>query len=274
MRRSVVVTGAGSGIGLATALRLAEAGFAVIGAVHDAEEEGELGNEARRRRLEVDIRRAELSEQAERTRLMEGLSPWAVVNNAGYMNVGELFDVPLEDARRQIETLVVAPLHLARLALPQMIERHDGRIVNVTSSVVYAATPLVGWYRACKAALAALTDALRLEMAGCGIDVIGIEPGGIDTSIWDRASEELARRRPTAWRTSTYDRAEQVLEATRGVMGNPSDVAGAVLNALTVGRPKARYRVGASATALHVAEEVLPEFLRDRVAELLVGTRP
>ena len=107
---------------------------------------------------------------------MSSLKLYGLVNNAGYMVTAAVDDVTDKEARTQLETMVVAPIRLARLALPAMREAGDGRIVNVSSVAGLVTVPLLGWYQACKDALEALSDALRIEVATAGIKVVVVEP--------------------------------------------------------------------------------------------------
>src|SRR5437588_91587 len=93
--------------------------------------------------------------------------------------------VPMAETRTVLTTGANSGIGLARLALPHMRERGEGRIVNMSSIFGLATTPLTGWYQASKHALEALSDALRVETAGFGVKVILVEPGGFDTGIWD-----------------------------------------------------------------------------------------
>src|SRR5207248_7028969 len=127
------------------------------------------------------------------------------VNNAGYSNMGAVEDVSDEEARDQLDAMVLAPIRLARLALPHMRQQGGGRIVNVSSIYGVATTPLTGWYQAAKHALEAVTDALRMEVAGAGIHVALVEPGGFDTGIWEDATSDLAKRDESPYQ-SAYQR--------------------------------------------------------------------
>lgn len=138
----------------------------------------------------MEVVEADLSQPEGRRDHLAHLDLWGLVNNAGYMNAGQIRDVPIDDARRQIETMVLAPAELALQVLPGMIGRGQGRIVNVTSSAVHTTTPLTGWYTACKAALRQVNDSLRLEVAPCGVAVVDIEPGGY--RVWDRVISRVA----------------------------------------------------------------------------------
>lgn len=271
MLRRVLVTGAGSGIGLATAVHLAGLGFAVTGLVPTGEEEDVLLRRAAGRGVAVEVVRADLSDPSQRVGLASDMDLWGLVNNAGYMNAGQIRDVPIDDARRQMEAMVLAPVDLARQALPSMVAKGQGRIVNITSSALHTSTPLTGWYQACKAALRELNDSLRLEVEPCGVHVVDVEPGGYKTGIWAGAGRELQARREHSTRPDLYDRVPARLDRAEELMGDPDRVAAAVGRAVTTGKPPPHVRIGPGAAWLRVLDRTVPDRLWDRVMSRLAG---
>jgi NAD(P)-dependent dehydrogenase (short-subunit alcohol dehydrogenase family) len=193
------------------------------------------------------------------------------VNNAGYMNVGRVVDVDPEEALRQLDALVVAPMHLAALALPAMRRRGSGRIVNVSSSIAYGTAAMTGWYQSAKHALSAVTDALGVEVAEDGIDVVLIEPGGLDTGIWDKSEADLRRRREQSGDRTAYDRALKLLHTTRPYMPGPDRAAEAIGTALTAGRPDVHYKVGWDVPLVRLSGRLLPDRVQDRVLRAVLG---
>ena len=270
METSVLVTGANSGIGRATVLHLAELGLQAIGTARTPEGVDEVVAAAARAGQTVTTAQLDVTDSAACTRLVDEYRPDAIVNNAGYFNAGAVEDVDDEDARRQLETMVVAPMRLARLALPAMRERGWGRIVNVSSALVYGHGPMIGWYQASKSALDALSTALRIETAADGVDVVVIEPASIDTSIWDNAERDLQRRRPASPHHQAYVRALRALRAGRGHMRGPDHVAEAIGTALTAARPRSYYRIGLDGAVLRWMSRITPAGVRDRVTRLLL----
>ena len=126
--------------------------------------------------------------------VIDDLELFGLVNNAGYSVTGAVEDTPDDEARDLLETMVVAPMRLARLALPGMRGRGEGRIVNISSIYGRFTTPFTGWYQAAKHGLEGVTDALRMEVAGMGVKVVLVEPGGFRTAIFDEVSGDLDRR--------------------------------------------------------------------------------
>lgn len=277
MTKSVVVTGAGSGIGLATALELAHAGFDVIGTARTREKARALRERAERigvgvRTVLLDVTDATSTVQAftEIAELTDG-GPWAVVNNAGTAQPGAVEDVEDEQARRQLETNLVAPARIARLVLPRMRQRRSGRIVNISSISGRVSLPLLGWYCASKQGLAAISDALRMEVAPFGIQVVLIEPGGYGTDIWERGIAMLPARRNSAYQDQ-YDTAQEVLRGSKALPG-PRPVARAVLRALEVRRPQPRYLVGGAARGQAWLDALAPTAASDWAKSVATGLR-
>jgi NAD(P)-dependent dehydrogenase (short-subunit alcohol dehydrogenase family) len=274
MERVVLVTGAGSGIGLASALEAARLGFAVVAGVHEASELDGVREAAAAAHLPagaVDAEVLDVTDEGAARALIEARQPWALVNNAAVVNAGLLVDVPAEDARHQFEVMVVAPMRLAQLALPGMCGAGGGRIVNVSSIASDTTTPMLGWYQAAKAALGSASSVLRQEVQHLGIDVVVVEPGIVDTGIWAKAADDLRRRRPSSADPQAYDRGIAAAGETGSRGSGVEEVARTVGAALHAGHPRFRYRVGAGAHALPLIERVVPTGLRDRVSRAVAA---
>ena len=269
--RRVLVTGASSGFGLATVLHLAELGFTVTGLASDEAGAATLEEAAGAQSLSIRSIRADLANPQRRAAAVKDLGLYALVNNAGYMNAGLLRDVPIAEARAQFEVMVLAPMDLARRVLPYMLERGEGRIVNVTSAAVHTSTPFTGWYQAGKAALRELTDALRAELEATGVDVVDVEPGGYRTGIWERGKSELRRRQRNSSRPEAYDPPLDLIDRSEPKMGEPIEVAQAIGKALITSRPQAHVRVGPGAGPLRLVSELLPDRIWDRLVTAPAG---
>ncbi|WP_278313863.1 SDR family oxidoreductase [Lolliginicoccus levis] len=273
--RSVVITGANGGIGLATAIELAQHGFDVIGTVRteaaadtvlDAADQANV----RIRTIECDVTDDEQARDAfDRINLLTDGGPWALVNNAGIAQPGAIEDVSGDLAERQLAINVLAPARLMRLVMPAMRERGDGRIINISSMSGRVAPPLIGWYSASKYALEAISDAARREVASFGIKVVLIEPGSYGTGVWSTAMAQLPDRESSAYRDS-YDLADRV-EQQSASYPTPTPVARAVRKALTSKHPRARYLVGTDAVGAVLLDAVVPTAVSDYAMRLGTG---
>lgn len=268
--RTVLTTGANSGVGLATVVHLARLGFHSVGSVRSPAKAACVVESAASAGVDVETVVLDVTDAERCHKVVDRLRPWALVNNAGYSGVGAIEDVTDEEVRHQLETMVVAPMRLARLALPHMRAVGQGRIVNVSSIYGLTTTPFSGWYQACKHALEAASDALRVEVARDAVKVILIEPGGVKTHIWNEMEEDLARRAGSTYETE-YRRVLALLAPCRALMVEPEAVARVIGEALTAGSPRARYLVGLDAQGVAAAQSLVPTWVRDRVTRLLTG---
>ncbi len=270
MERTVLTTGAGTGIGLATVIELSRRGFDSVGAVRSQAKARAVSRAAHKagvkvRTVMLDVTDAQQCEQA-----VDDLKPYGLVNNAGVSASGAIEDVRDEDARLAFETMVLGPMRLARLAAPHMRAQGEGRIVNISSIYGLITTPLTGWYQASKHALEALSDALRVELASDGIAVVLIEPGAFRSNIWESASNDVRRPADSEYFTA-YHRLDEGIKASQRLMGDPIEVARLIASMMTAKRPKARYLVGYDARAIDIYSKVLPTEVRDRLARLTLG---
>lgn len=279
-RSAVLITGASSGIGFATAVRLARRGTIVFAGIR-RQVDGEAllrENSDRIKPMLLDVT-DELSVQRAKTRI-ESLREFrldALVNNAGIVVAGPLELLPADALRRQFDVNFFAPLALIQTFLP-LLRESGGRIVNVSSIAGKISTPFMGAYAASKFALEAASDALRLELRPFGVAVSVVEPGDTRTPIWRRSSEASLRLLDTASPEGRAQYAEMIAvmkvaaqRAERDAVP-PELVARSIERALSARRPRARYLVGASARVrLGVAR--LPEVLRDALVLAALGMR-
>jgi NAD(P)-dependent dehydrogenase (short-subunit alcohol dehydrogenase family) len=278
MGGAVVVTGASTGIGEATARELKRLGFDVIAAVRKEEDAERARSEGLRAVLldvtdqaSVDTARAEV-EEAVGSAGLAGL-----VNNAGVAVSAPVEFVPPEELARQLDINLVGQVRVTQAFLG-LLRAGGGRIVNMSSIGGRIALPLVGPYAASKFALEAISDSLRRELRGQGIEVVVVEPGAIKTPIWKKgnaaADEMLAGAPPDAerlyGRMIEALRAETVkIEESRGLP--PEEVAKAVGQAMTATKPKTRYLVGRDAKLRAAMAKRLPDRLMDRLIARALG---
>lgn len=267
-----LVTGASSGIGEATARELADAGFAVYAAARRVEriaERARPGIHALAMDVTDDASMSAGVDQiiAEQSRLD------VLVNNAGYGSYGALEDVPMAEARAQMEVNVFGAARLTQLVLPQMRRQRAGTIVNVTSMGGKITTPLGSWYHATKFALEALSDCLRMEVAPFGIDVVVIEPGGIKTEWAGIAAEkvrETSGSGPYAAQAGAV--ASSLTSGAAERFSSPPELIGRTIRtAVTATRPRTRYAVGFGAKPMIAAHTVLPDRAFDAMMRRATG---
>ena len=271
MDRAVLTTGANSGLGLAIAVELAKRGYRSIGSVRTKAKAAEVAREAKASGVEVETVLLDVKDADRCADVIDGLELFGLVNNAGYSVTGAVEDTPDDEARDILETMVVAPMRLARLALPGMRARGEGRIVNISSIYGRFTTPFTGWYQAAKHGLEGVTDALRMEVAGMGVKVILVEPGGFRTAIFDEVSGDLDRRGAATPYRRGYDRMLQTLKLSQPFLGDPQVVARVVAGAMGSRVPRARYLVGNDAQAAALTERFTPTFVKDLVTRRVMG---
>ena len=264
MARSVLVTGASSGIGHACAMRLGRAGWQVYGGVRTAEAAATLRGQGVEP-LELDVTDAE---QIATAAAAAGAELHGVVANAGIAIAAPLELVPLDELRRQLEVNVVGQVAVLQALLPAL-RRARGRVVLMGSVGGRSALPFLGPYAASKHALEAFADVLRVELGPWGIAVSIVEPASVKTAIWTKwaAQADAMRQGITRDADELYAASIERFRAIalkRGPGIDPDVVAKAVEHALTSSRPKARYLVGRDAH-LRAWIERLPTRLRDRV---------
>jgi NAD(P)-dependent dehydrogenase (short-subunit alcohol dehydrogenase family) len=271
VERVVLVTGGGSGIGLATALEAARLGFTAVAAVHRDGQADTVRSAARAAGVRVDVETVDVTDDEAVRHVMDRRQPWGLVNNAGLMWPGLLAEQPLDEGRHHLDVMLLAPIRLVQAALPAMRRRGEGRIVNMSSIAGEPTGPMLGWYEGTKRALTTLSDALRLELATWGIDVVVVEPGPFATPIWEKATARLRRRREGSAEPHVYDRTIKMLGGLAARAGDPADVAEVVGEVLRAGRPRFLYRVGAGAGLVTGLGRVVPTSVKDRFTRALAG---
>ena len=271
----VLITGCSSGIGAATAERLLSDGRRVYATARRPETlEALVAKGAATLALDV-TDEASMSAAVAQVTEAEGAVD-VLINNAGYSQSGAVESVPIDDVRRQFETNVFGLLRMCQLVLPGMRERGTGTIVNIGSMGGRLTFPGGGIYHATKYAVEAISDALRFEVRGFGVDVVLIEPGLIVTNFGEVAAgsvDAAASDDPGAGGPyADFNRhvAKTTAAAYQGPMANlgggPEVVADAIAKALKAKRPKARYAVTPSAHLLIGQRRVTP----DRVWDLMM----
>lgn len=272
--RAVLITGCSSGIGRATALRLAAGGWTVYASARRVEAIADLAD-AGCRLLALDVTDEASMVAAVAQVEREAGAVGVLVNNAGYSQSGAIETVPLDAVRRQFETNVFGLVRLTQLVLPAMRAQSWGKIVNIGSMGGRLTFPGGGHYHATKYALEALSDALRFEVAGFGIDVVLVEPGLITTEFGTTALASLADAgdpAPAAEAATSDADPYAHFNATVGAVtkgayegplrhfgGGPDRVAKAISKAISRRRSPTRVVVTPSARTTIPLRRVLPD---------------
>jgi NAD(P)-dependent dehydrogenase (short-subunit alcohol dehydrogenase family) len=266
--RPVLITGCSTGIGRATAERLADDGWNVHATARRPESIEDLaGRGCKTHALDVTDERSMQSAVEE----VEKDGPiGALINNAGYSQSGAIETIPMSSVRRQFETNVFGVMRMCQLVLPGMRGAGSGRIVNLSSMGGKLTFPGGGVYHATKHAVEALSDALRFEVREFGVDVVVIEPGLIVTEFGETAAGSLAdveEHGPYARFNSEV--AKVTANAYTGPMARfgagPEAVAGKIAKALTARRPSTRYKVTPSATVMLGTRRLVTDRMWDRM---------
>lgn len=280
-RRAILITGASTGIGKASTLRMIERGCQVFAGVRKQADAETLRAEAGEHchPVIIDVTQAETIASA-RDEVQAAVSETGLqglVNNAGIVVGGALEIVPIEELRKQFEVNVIGQIAVTQAFLP-LLRQGKGRIVMMSSIAGRSAMPFTSPYCSSKFALEALSDSLRIELTPWGIPVSLIEPGAIQTPIWDKAQSDAQAIQSHMSEEGKqlygdilerfYEKVQQVAAGAAPV----SKVADAVEKALTASRPKARYPVGRDARMRFILE-AMPTRWRDGLLRKLVGVK-
>jgi NAD(P)-dependent dehydrogenase (short-subunit alcohol dehydrogenase family) len=259
---TALITGASSGIGLATVEAVAASGRARVVATVRSEDDAAMVRE-RQRRLghPVDTDLLDLTDHHQIDRVVGRHHPTVIVNVAGDAALGPVLDADDDEVQGAIDQHLIGPMRLATAAVEHMRSAGSGRIVNVGSALARTSVPMTGWYAAVEGALASLTESLRAELADEPIDVVLVELGAVDTPAWDAAS---APDSPTGARWACTTR------LLRPLFPEPADAARTVAAAALDDPPKLRYRAGFG-PGLLAASGRLPRRVRARALGAVFG---
>ncbi len=244
-KQVVLITGASSGIGKATAIKMLKAGYRVYVAARRVEKMQDLESLGAIA-LKMDITNEQDLLQVIDTIRQKDEGIDILVNNAGYAIYGAVEDTSIEDARRQFEVNIFGLARLTQLAIPYMRSKKAGKIINISSMGGKMYTPLGAWYHGTKHALEGWSDCLRLELKQFNIDVVIIEPGVITTEFGDVMMEPMLERSGNG----PYAKIAKVVSVsssemyTKGNATPPDAIANVIIKAVKSKRPKTRYVKG------------------------------
>jgi NAD(P)-dependent dehydrogenase (short-subunit alcohol dehydrogenase family) len=267
-----LITGASSGIGMATAFALKEEGFTVYGAARRTDKMQSLA-ERGIYTLALDVTdEASMVSCVNEILKKEGRID-ILVNNAGYGSFGAIEDISMEEARNQLEVNLFGLARMVQLVLPSMRQNKFGKIVNISSMGGKLTSPFGGWYHATKFAVEGFSDCLRAETAPFGIDVIVVEPGGIKTDWGMIAAKHLKQSSAKgAYASQAGHSAEVMVKMYSGSrLSKPEVVASAICKAVTAKRPRTRYLVGYGAKPAIFLRRILSDRMFDRLFQKFMG---
>lgn len=266
MSKTVLITGASSGIGKETAKLLLQKGYTVYGAARRLEKMKNL-EELGMHLLQMDITKDASIITGINTIIKQTGRIDILVNNAGYGSYGALEDVPLSEAKYQFEVNVFGLARLCQLAIPYMRKQKAGKIINISSIGGEAGEPHGSWYHATKFAVEGLSDSIRMELKQFGIDVVVIQPGAIKTEWNTIAREHLIKvSGHTAYGKLVHKHAKFLKSADEGKMASePIVIAKAIEKAIEAKHPKTRYAVGGGAKFAKFMRRILSDKAHDKM---------
>jgi len=275
VKEAVLVTGASTGIGYAVSALLASEGFTVFAGVRNAADSHRLDAIPGVVPLQLDVTDTEQIREAAQVVRQSGKRLRGVVNNAGIAVPGPLEFLPVDELRRQFEVNFFGTIGVTQAFLPALRDS-KGRIVFISSVSGQIASAFVGAYSSSKFALEAAADVLRMELRGSGVGVSVVQPGNVDTPIWNKGrgqKDSLIARAPQV--RDYYEKHLNALaslsESQKRSGIDPIVVARVVLHALTAKKPRARYPVGSPAGWMRRIFTALPEHVRDRALMRRMG---
>lgn len=268
MNRVVLITGASSGIGRAAAELFGKRGYTVYAAARRMDMLEAIASESVKP-ISLDV----ADDQSMRDCVKKVLAAEGridvLVNNAGYGSYGAVEDVPMTEARRQIDVNLFGLARMTQLALPAMREARYGKIINITSMGGRVWSPYGAWYHASKFAVEGLSASMRLELMPFGIDVVVIEPGGIATPWGNIAAQHLLEVSKDGAYAADAGRTADKLEkryAQGGAMTKPEAVARCIVKAATAKRPRTRYLLGYGAKPMVYIQKIFGDRMYNRLA--------
>ncbi len=261
-KKVVLITGASSGIGLVSALQLLKRKHIVYAGARRVDAMKPIA-EAGGHPLALDV--TDDKSMADAVSLViekEGRLD-VLVNNAGYGLYGAVEDIPMADARRQIETNIFGLARMTQLALPQMRKQGAGTVINMSSMGGTIHTPLGAWYHATKHAVEGFTDCMRFEVEPLGINMVLICPGAIKTGFNDIVRKEVLK---SSGNGPYAELAQKMADGAAPDRGSaPKVIANLVVKAINAKRPKTRYRGGQFSKSLVYLRRLLPDRVFDRL---------
>ena len=266
MIKVILITGASSGMGKDYALDLLKKGHIVYGLARRVEKMDDIVK-AGGKAIAMDITNEAQIESAVKQVLQEQGKVDVLINNAGYAVYGSVEEAPIDTARRQFEVNIFGLASITQKIIPIMREKRSGTIINISSMGGKMYTPFGAWYHATKHALEGWSDCLRLELQSFGIDVVVIEPGGIETEFTNVFMENLQGDSKNGPYASSL---QKIIKSTgemveKGQLSNPIVITKLIDKAVHSKKPKTRYVAGAYAKPLMFMRKYLGDRAFDKI---------
>jgi NAD(P)-dependent dehydrogenase (short-subunit alcohol dehydrogenase family) len=280
--QSVVITGASTGIGWATAKLLLDRGFRVFGSVRkpaDADRlKGEFGANFTPLLFDVTDEAAVLAAAREVRAALDGKTLFGLINNAGIAIAGPVLELAVNEFRRQMDVNIIGPVLATKAFGPLLgsdpsLKGPKGRIVMISSVAGKNGNPLMAAYAASKHAIEGLSESLRREMMLFGIDVIIVAPGAVKTPIWSKAEEIDTSAYKNSPFIPTLEKMRKFMVHLGEIGLPPEKIAETVADALTSAQPKVRYQITPDPMR-HLITGVLPKRMVDRMVAKRLGLMP
>jgi short-subunit dehydrogenase len=264
MKKVALITGASSGMGKSAALNLHQQGYTVYGAARRTERMKDLEEKG------IGVLKLDLTDDASIVKAVDTILEKEgridiLINNAGYGSYGAVEEVPIEEARRQFEVNMFGLARITQLLIPKMREQKSGRIVNISSMGGKIYTPFGAWYHATKFALEGWSDCLRLELKQFGVDVVLVEPGGIQTEWGGIAMEGLKKVSGNGPYASMVEKVVESSNKNEDRLTHVDVLGKEIAKAATVRNPKTRYLKGYLAKPLVTMRKWLGDRTFDKI---------
>ncbi len=264
-KKTVLITGASSGIGEATAKWLKKEGYIVYGAARRLEKmQKELEP------LGINVIKLDLSNEKSilsciKTIIEKEGQIDILINNASYLNFGTIEETPLDIGKKHYEVNIFGLAYITQLVIPYMRDNKYGKIVNISSTGGKSAGPFGGWYQSSKFALEGMSDVMRIELKQFGIDVIVIEPGAIKTSMVSEIADSLLRNSGNGLYKKSANKFADAIQNMIKDATPPDEIAKTITNAIQTKYPKTRYVKGKRAKTFLIAKRFLPDKFFDKM---------
>lgn len=266
----VVITGASSGFGKLTALKLLEEGCTVYGGAPDTEPMAEI-EAAGGTAIALDVRDDASARSLVDTVIAREGRIDVLFNNAGYGQYGFVECVAMDDIQRQFDVNVFGYARMLQAVLPHMRSQRSGRIINTASVVSHVSVLGFGWYAATKHAILAMTEALRMEVEGFGIHVVEIEPGSIATGFQKTSEEAMQQTDYPPDYAELHEKMLSFVKNSEKHLFAPESTVEAMVHAATADNPKDVYRTTLDAKLMPVARGLLSTHLWSALNRKMVG---